>query len=284
MSGTVGAALQSAVGRLHAAGIDTARLDARLLLGEVLNLETADLVAHPERPLAAAEGERFHGLIERRCQHQPVSQLLARREFWGLSFRVTADTLTPRPETETLVEQALARIPDRTRALRLLDLGTGTGCLLLALLHELPQATGLAIDRSPAALAVAQVNAAALGLAARAEFRLGDWLDGLSERFDLIVSNPPYIGTSELEQLAAEVARHEPHLALDGGRDGLDCYRAIARGLGRCLRPDGRLLLEIGAGQADSVAAIFAAAGFACAGRHDDLAGLPRCLVLQWNS
>jgi release factor glutamine methyltransferase len=284
MSATVGKALQSAVGRLHAAGIDTARLDARLLLGEVLNLETADLVAHPERPLAAPESERFHDLIARRCRHQPVSQLLARREFWGLTFRVTADTLTPRPETETLVEQALARIPERTQALRILDLGTGTGCLLLALLHELPRATGLAIDRSAAALAVARVNAAALGLAARAEFRLGDWMNGLSERFDLIVSNPPYIATSEMEQLSAEVARHEPHLALHGGADGLDCYRAIARGLGRCLRPDGRLLLEIGAGQADSVVAIFAAAGFASAGRHDDLAGFARCLVLQWNS
>jgi release factor glutamine methyltransferase len=284
MTATVGTTLEAAVRRLHAAGIDSARLDARLLLGEVLRLATADLVARPERPLAAAEGERFDDLIERRCRRQPVAQVLGRREFWGLTFHVTADTLTPRPETETLVEQALARIRDRTQALRILDLGTGTGCLLLALLHELPRATGLAIDRSPAALAVAQANAAALGLAARTEFRLGDWLAGLAERFDLIVGNPPYIATSELAQLAAEVVQHEPHLALDGGRDGLDCYRTIARGLGRCLRPDGRLLLEIGADQADSVVEIFAAAGFAGVGRHDDLAGLPRCLVLQWNS
>jgi release factor glutamine methyltransferase len=283
MNATVGIALHSAVGRLHAAGIDTARLDARLLLGEVLNLGAADLVAHPERPLAATESERFQALIERRCLHQPVAQLLARREFWGLSFRVTADTLTPRPETETVIEAALAGIPDRRRALRILDLGTGTGCLLLALLHELPQASGVGVDRSDAALAVAQANAAALGLAARAEFRLGNWMDGLGERFDLIVSNPPYVATADMEHLPAEVARHDPRLALVGGRDGLDSYRAIAEGLSKCLAPDGRLLLETGAGQADSVIRIFAAAGLACTALRGDLAGLPRCLALQWN-
>jgi len=165
MTATVGTALEAAVRRLYAAGIDTARLDARLLLGDVLQLETADLVAHPERPLATLESERFRDLIERRCRHQPVSQLLARREFWGLAFRVTADTLIPRPETEVVVEQALAGIADRSQPIRILDLGTGTGCLLLTLLHELPQATGLGIDRSPGALAVARANAAALGLA-----------------------------------------------------------------------------------------------------------------------
>jgi release factor glutamine methyltransferase len=283
MTATVGTALQAAVGRLYAAGIDTARLDARLLLGDVLKLETAELVAHPERPLAAPESERFRDLIERRCRHQPVSQLLARREFWGLTFRVTADTLIPRPETETVVQAALAGIADRGRAIRILDLGTGTGCLLLTLLHELPQATGLAIDQSPAALAVARANAEALGLAERTEFRLGNWTDGLTDGFDLVVSNPPYITTPDMDELVPEVARHEPHLALHGGWDGLDCYRAIAGGLGGRLRPDGRLLLEIGAEQGDSVAAIFAAAGLACTARHNDLAGLPRCLVLQWN-
>jgi len=283
MTATVGTALQAAVGRLYAAGIDTARLDARLLLGDVLQLEPADLVAHPERPLAGPEGERFRELIERRCRHQPVSQLLARREFWGLTFRVTADTLIPRPETEVVVEQALAGIADRGQAVRILDLGTGTGCLLLTLLHELPQATGLAIDRSPGALAVARANAEALGLAGRAEFRLGNWTEGLTETFHLIVSNPPYISTTDMDRLVPEVARHEPHLALHGGRDGLDCYRAIAGGLAGVLRPDGRLLLEIGADQSDSVPAVFAAAGLACTARHNDLAGLPRCLVLQWN-
>jgi release factor glutamine methyltransferase len=283
VSATVGTALQAAVGRLYAAGIDTARLDARLLLGDVLRLETAELVAHPERPLAAPERERFRELIERRCRHQPVSQLLARREFWGLTFRVTADTLIPRPETETIVEQALAGIADRTQPIRILDLGTGTGCLMLTLLHELPKATGMAVDRSLGALAVARANAEDLGLAARAEFRHGNWTEGLTESFDLVVSNPPYITTPEMEQLAPEVARHEPHLALHGGWDGLDCYRAIARGLEGRLRPAGRLLLEIGATQGDSVVAIFAAAGLRCSARHADLAGLPRCLVLQWN-
>jgi release factor glutamine methyltransferase len=181
------------------------------------------------------------------------------------------------------VEQALAGIADRGQPIRILDLGTGTGCLLLTLLHELPRATGLAIDRSPGALAVARANAEALGLAGRAEFRLGNWAEGLSESFDLVVSNPPYISTPDMDRLVPEVARHEPHLALHGGWDGLDCYRAIAGGLAGILRPDGRLLLEIGADQGDSVPAVFAAAGFRCAARHNDLAGLPRCLVLQWN-
>src|SRR5262249_4790381 len=156
MTATVGTALQSAIGRLPPAGLDTANLDPRLLPRDVLQAETAELVAHPERPLADGESERFHDLIERRCRHQPVSQLLARREFWGLTFRVTADTLIPRPETETVVEAALAGIADRGQALRILDLGTGTGCLLLALLHELPQATGIGVDRSPGAVAVAR--------------------------------------------------------------------------------------------------------------------------------
>jgi len=283
MTATVGTTLEAAVRRLHAAGIDTARLDARLLLGDVLQVETSDLVAHPERALAPTETERFRGLVERRCRHQPVSQLLARREFWGLTFRVTADTLIPRPETEVVVEQALAGIPDRMQSLRILDLGTGTGCLLLTLLHELPKATGLAIDRSPGALAVARANAEALGVADRAEFHLGNWTEGLTESFDLVVSNPPYISTSDMERLVPEVARHEPHLALHGGQDGLDCYRAIAQGLAGRLRPNGRLLLEIGSDQGDSVPAVFTAAGFTCTAKHNDLAGLPRCLVLQWN-
>ena len=283
MTATVGSALEGAVRRLSAAGIDSARLDARLLLGDVLRLEMPDLVGHPERPLAEEERERFGDLIERRCRHQPVSQLLARREFWGLTFRVTADTLTPRPETETLIEAALAGIPDRGQPLRILDLGTGTGCLLLALLHELPMAIGLAIDRSPAALSVARANAEVLGLRERAEFRLGNWTEGVAESFDLIVSNPPYITTGEMRQLAPEVVQHEPRLALHGGDDGLDCYRAIAAGLPGRLRPDGRVLLEIGANQGDSVSAVFAAAGLHCDARRSDLAGLPRCLVLRWN-
>jgi release factor glutamine methyltransferase len=283
MSATVAAVLEEAMRRLRAAGIDSARLDARLLLGDVLVLDGPALIAHPERALAAAEEARFLELLERRCRREPVAQLLGRREFWGLCFRVTADTLDPRPDSETLVEAALARVADRTAPLRILDLGTGTGCLLLALLHELPQATGLGIDCSEAALAVAHANAAALGLADRAAFRRGDWTAGLTGSFDLVVSNPPYIPRAEIEALMPEVAQHEPRLALDGGIDGLDAYRAIAAGIAGFLRPQGHLLLEIGVGQSDSVTALFAAAGFRRAALRHDLSGRPRCLVLRWN-
>ncbi len=283
MTATVAAALQDATRRLRAAGIGSARLDARLLLGEVLDLEAPQLIAHPERPLTAVEGERFLGLLDRRCRRQPLSQLLGRREFWGLAFRVTADTLDPRPDSETVVEAALAGLADRSAPLRILDLGTGTGCLLLALLHELPWAVGIGIDRSEPALAVASANADDLGLADRATFRAGDWTDGLVGTFDLVVSNPPYIPSPAIGRLMPEVARHEPRLAIDGGADGLAAYRAIAAGIARLLHPDSRLVVEIGAGQNDSVAALFAAAGVGCTAVGRDLSGRPRCLVLRWN-
>jgi release factor glutamine methyltransferase len=283
MTTTVAMALQGAARRLQAAGIDSARLDARLLLGAVLNLEAPQLIAHPERALRATEEARFSDLLARRCLRQPLAQLLGRREFWGLAFRVTPDTLDPRPDSETVIEAALACVPDRSAALRILDLGTGTGCLLLSLLHELPQATGTGIDRSDAALAVAGANAAVLGLADRATFRQGNWTDGLDATFDLVVSNPPYIARADIDRLMPEVARHEPRLALDGGADGLDAYRAIAERLPGLLPPNAYLLVEVGDGQGDSVAAVFAAEGLACTARRSDLRGQTRCLTLQWN-
>jgi release factor glutamine methyltransferase len=283
MSTTVAMALQGAARRLHAAGIDSARLDARLLLGAVLGLEAPQLIAHPERTLTAAEDARFHELVDRRSARQPVAQLLGRREFWGLAFRVTPDTLDPRPDSETVIEAALACVADRAAPLRVLDLGTGTGCLLLALLHELPQATGVGIDRSDAALVIARTNAGDLGLADRVTFRQGNWTDGLESRFDIVVSNPPYIPSAEIDGLMPEVARHEPRPALDGGADGLEAYRAIAERMPGFLPPSSYLLLEVGDGQSDSVAAVFAAVGLACVARHSDLGGRIRCLTLRWN-
>jgi release factor glutamine methyltransferase len=283
MTTTIAEAMQGAARRLQAAGIDSARLDARLLLGAVLSVEAPQLIAHPDRALTAAEDARFRELVEQRSHRQPLAQLLGRREFWGLAFRVTPDTLDPRPDSETVIEAALACVADRSAPLRILDLGTGTGCLLLALLHELLQATGTAIDRSDAALAVARANAADLGLADRAVFRQGDWTDGLSAAFDLVVSNPPYIPLAEIDGLMPEVARHEPRLALDGGADGLAAYRAIAKGMAGLLLPDAYLLVEVGDGQGDSVASVFAAAGLACTARRSDLGGQVRCLTLQWN-
>jgi release factor glutamine methyltransferase len=278
---TVGAALQGAAGRLLAAGIGTARLDARLLLGEVLKLDAPELIAHPDRPLTAAAQARFLDLLERRCLRQPLSQLLGRREFWGLSFRVTTDTLDPRPDSEAVVEAALVGVGDRAVPLDILDLGTGTGCLLLALLHELPRATGVGIDRSEPALAVARANAADLRLADRASFRQGHWGAGLTGGFDLVVANPPYVPGAEIDQLMPEVSRHEPRLALDGGPDGLAAYRAIAGQISGLLRPQARLVVEIGAGQRDSVAAVFAAGGLVCTAMHRDLSKRPRALVFQ---
>jgi release factor glutamine methyltransferase len=283
MTATVAAALHDATRRLRIAGIDGARLDARLLLGHVLDLEAPRLIADPDRPLTAAARARLTELLDRRCRRQPLAQILGRREFWGLAFRVTADTLDPRPDSETVVEAALGAVADRSAALRILDLGTGTGCLLLALLHELRRATGIGTDRSESALAVARANAVDLGLADRATFRTGDWTDGLAGTFDLVVSNPPYIPSAAIDRLMPEVARHEPRLAIDGGADGLAAYRAIAAGIAASLRPQSRLIVEIGAGQKEPVAALFAAAGLACTAVRNDLSGQPRCLILQWN-
>ena len=198
-----------------------------------------------------------------------MAQILGEREFWGRAFRVTPDVLDPRPETETLVEAALGGPP----AGRLLDLGTGSGCLLVTLLAEWPEATGVGVDVSPAALAVARENAERHGVEERATFHRGDWCAGLEGRFDLIVSNPPYIADDELAQLAPEVREHEPRLALAGGPDGLDAYRRLAPELPRLLSPGGRVLLEVGAGQAAAVVTILDEAGLAVGGIRCDLGG-----------
>lgn len=276
---TVGQALHGAADRLGRVGIDTALLDARLLLAEVVGMPPMALWAKPERELNPAEAARFDAMVERRAAREPVSHLLGRRGFWTLDLHVTADTLDPRPDTETLVEAVLARVPDKARPLRLLDFGTGTGCILLALLSELRHAGGLGVDKSPAALAVARANAASCGLAGRVDFRLGDWGAGLEERFDVITANPPYIPDGAIDGLEPEVARFEPRLALAGGPDGLDCYRALAPDLARLLVPGGLAALEVGMGQAGEVAAILAAAGLRIEAVRRDLAGVERCVL-----
>jgi len=283
MTASIGAALRDATQKLRQADIDGARLEARLLLGEVLHVDAAQLIAYPERTLSSMEGARFRQLVEERSQRRPLSHLLGRREFWGLSLQVTKDTLDPRADSETLVEAALSCIGDRARPLRILDLGTGTGCLLLALLSELPRATGVAVDCSRPALAVARANAAALGLLDRAAFICDSWGEGIAERFDLVISNPPYIRSDAIDGLMPEVARYEPRLALDGGADGLAGYRQIAAGMGHLLRADGWLVVEVGAGQSDSAAALFAPAGLCLVRIGHDLAGTDRALVMQWN-
>jgi release factor glutamine methyltransferase len=209
-----------------------------------------------------------------------MAYILGEREFWSLPLFVGPGVLVPRPETETLVEAALEAFPDRTAPLRILDLGTGSGCLLLALLREYPNASGVGVDRSAEALAHATLNARRHGLADRALLVRGDWGRGLAESFELIVANPPYVASGELAELAPEVARYEPRAALDGGADGLDAYRAILPDLPRLLAPAGVACLEIGAGQATALAALAEVGGFRVAVRPD-LAGIPRCLVLR---
>ncbi|CDL00961.1 putative protein methyltransferase hemK modifies release factors RF-1 and RF-2 [Magnetospirillum gryphiswaldense MSR-1 v2] len=270
---SAGDLLRALTVRFQAAGIQSARLDARLLVAEALGVEPLRLVTHPEMVLTAQQQTAIEGMAARREDRQPISHILGRRGFWTLDLRVTPDTLDPRPDTETLVQGVLDRVADRHAALRIVDFGTGSGCILLALLAELPNAHGLGIDQSAAALAVAAENAERNGLAGRAEFRHGDWGLGLDGPFDIIVSNPPYIPEADIAGLEPEVARHEPRSALVGGADGLDCYRALAPDIARLLAVGGITGLEVGAGQAGDVAALLKAAGLRDLCVADDLAG-----------
>lgn len=266
-------------------GLDSPETDARVLLGHALGLDRSALTASSDRPLSAPEAAAVAAVAARRLSHEPVAHIVGHREFWSLDLRVTPDTLVPRPETETIVEAALEAIDctgPRTRPLRIVDLGTGTGALLLALLSELPQAFGIATDLSPKALAVARDNATRHGLDRRAGFVLGDFGTALAGPFDLVVSNPPYISSEEILDLAPEVKDHDPLLALDGGPDGLDAYRALARDAGRLLAPSGALVVELGAGQAADVAALLAGAGlYVETPARPDLAGIPRAITAR---
>lgn len=280
-NGSVGSILAAAAARLEAAGVDAARLDARLLLAAALGETVERVVAWPERRLDSHEAEVFSTLIERRAAREPLSQILGRREFWSLDFITTRDTLTPRPDSEAIIEAALRLFPDRTARLRILDLGTGTGCLLLALLSEFSGATGVATDLSPAAAAVAAQNAALHGLTDRASVLVGEWDDAVTGAFDLVVANPPYIATAELERLDPEVAAFEPRIALDGGFDGLAVYRVLAPRFARRLAPAGFAVLEVGAGQATGVEKICVESGLTVHGRQLDLAGRERCVLIR---
>lgn len=278
---TVVQAIDAVAASLRAAGLQDVRHEARLMLAAVLGCGQEAIVGRPERDLAPPEQERLAALVDRRVKREPLSRIFGMREFWSLPFRVTAATLDPRPDSETLVEAALDLLPDRGAELAILDLGTGTGCLLLALLSELPRARGLGIDCDPDTLAVAAFNARALGLAARAAFAQGDWARGRAGAYHLIVSNPPYVATGELASLPIEVSGFDPPLALDGGDDGLDCFRALAPEAARLLTPDGHLILETGDGQSAAVDGILKNAGLLPCGWRNDLAGRPRCVVAR---
>lgn len=275
---TVEAALREAARGLGAAGVEGARRDARILLAHVIGCEPGRLLGLGDRPLEPAEQDRFARAVERRACREPVSRILGRRGFWRHEFLVGPETLDPRPDTETVVEVALEALPDPAAPYRVLDLGTGTGCILLSILAERPRATGLGIDIAPGAVAVARENARRLGLEDRVEIRQGNWADGLSEGFDAIVSNPPYIPHAEIPSLAPEVVRYDPLGALDGGADGLYPYRVIAKDAPRLLRSGGSLIVEVGAGQAADVAALFRTTGLRDISAHRDLAGVARCV------
>ncbi len=278
---TIGEALAEATKRLAEAGIERPQAEARILLEAASGRGRGQIIAFPEHALSPDQWDRFDAQVARRCAREPISRILGKREFWSLNFAVGPATLDPRPDSETLVAAVLARMPDRNAEIDLIDLGTGTGCLLLALLSELPQAKGVGIDISAEARDAAAANAAALGLAARADFRLGDWMRDISAQFDVIVSNPPYIESNFIDGLAPEVARYDPRRALDGGADGLSAYRALIPQAAGRLKRGGLLALEIGAGQGPAVRALAADAGLRDLGGVEDLAGIERCLLFS---
>ncbi|WP_246148387.1 peptide chain release factor N(5)-glutamine methyltransferase [Skermanella pratensis] len=268
--------MRHAEGLLREAGIDTPDLDARLLTGAALGMTREHMLIHATARLNQPQVGRVLGFVARRVAREPVSRILGRREFWSLDFTLSPATLDPRPDSETLVEAALAGVADRQAPLSVLDLGTGTGCLLLAVLSELPKATGLGIDRSGEAVETAAANARRLGLGQRARFAAGNWASGIEDRFDLVISNPPYIPDGDIEALAPEVTRFDPPAALAGGPDGLDAYRIIAAQLPGVLKPGGRVIFEVGFGQSADVSALLEAAGFGRIGFRNDLGGVER--------
>ena len=280
---TVAGARREWTVRLRAGGIESPELDARLLVGHALALDHAELAAASDRVLSAEEEGVIAALARRRLAHEPVARIVGTKEFWSLAFRIDDSTLVPRPETEAIVAATLAAIDargPRTQPLRIADLGTGSGAILLALLTELPEAFGVGTDLDPAALALARGNARRNGLT-RAAYVACDMAAALRGPFDLIVCNPPYIASGDIATLPPEVRLFDPRGALDGGPDGLDCYRAIAAAAPALLAPDGALVVELGAGQAEPVAALFAAAGLAPAPPRADLNDVPRALVTR---
>lgn len=309
MSPTLLSVVQQTADILSRAGIDSAALDARLLIAHALGISRAEMLTQGERLLSADEAQRIGALIARRAAYEPVSRILGAREFWSLPFGLNEATLDPRPDSETLVEMALgmagsissgrseglrqAPLPDPPHGgegtaaglpMRILDLGTGSGCLLLSLLHELPDACGIGIDIAPRAVEQAQVNAERLGLAERASFSVANWNHAsLAEllhdaEFDLIVSNPPYIPRSDLAGLMPDVRDYDPRAALDGGEDGLDPYRLLIPQLPALLAPNGCAVFEVGTGQAQTVADIFRQAGFRDVSIRRDFGGIDRCV------
>jgi release factor glutamine methyltransferase len=278
VSGTVSALRRAIAGKLAAVS-DSAALDARMLVAHAMGISPDAVLFRDEEEAGGAAALRAMNLAERRMRGEPVARIVGEKEFYGLIFGLSPATLVPRPDTETLVD-AVLDVVDRDAAVAILDLGTGSGAILLALLSQLPNAVGVGVDASADALATASDNAQRLGLEARAAFAVGDWAKGLTTEFAVVVSNPPYIAHDEIATLAVDVRDYDPHMALDGGGDGLDAYRAILSDLDRVLADGGAAFLEIGFGQAKDVAVLAAREGFATTFRRD-LTGIERAAILS---
>ena len=281
MRETLGLLLGEVASMLSRAGYAEPRRAARRLVASTLDLTPAELLGHSEQVLDEQQTGRVRLVLDRMAAREPLSRILGRREFWGLEFSLSDDTLDPRPETETVVAAVLRQGLDREAPLHLLDLGTGTGCILLALLSEFPAASGFGVDIALGAAKAARGNAAALGFAERANFVVGHWGTAVSGRFDVIASNPPYIAAAGLADLPREVALYDPRLALDGGPDGIGAYRSLIIDLPGLLKPGGVFACEVGFGQAPTVMAILQAGGLAIEGCERDLAGVARCVVAR---
>jgi release factor glutamine methyltransferase len=280
---TIDAARRALTARFKAADIDSAELDARTLVGAALDLDLSGLIASASRTIPASEAARLEEYAQRRLAGEPVARIIGTKEFWGLPIKLSAATLVPRPDTETVVEQALDILRAdgaQNRALRIADLGTGSGAILLALLSELPHAQGVGTDISADALDTAASNAAKLNLADRASFIRCDYATGLSGTFDLIVSNPPYIRSADIADLATEVRDHDPALGLDGGPDGLSAYHALIPQSGALLALGGVLVVEAGQGQSGAIETLMKGAGLTVdGGPKTDLAGIFRAIT-----
>ncbi|MCL2505914.1 MAG: peptide chain release factor N(5)-glutamine methyltransferase [Alphaproteobacteria bacterium] len=278
---TVSEIIEQAKYLLQESEIEKPSLTAKLLVCHALGLDRLDLLANPLRTVTEEEKQKILELASERSKGKPLSRIKGHREFWGLEFKINEATLDPRPDTETLIETVLTEIENKNDEKKILDLGTGSGCILLTLLHELPNSKGLGIDKSEKAVSQAQENAKLLGLENRAEFITGNWFDNIDETFDIIVSNPPYIKSEEIKILQKEVKEYDPILALDGGEDGLCMYREIIPNIKPHLSLNGIAVLEIGNGQAEEIKELLKENGIENARIIKDLSGLDRCVLMR---
>jgi release factor glutamine methyltransferase len=282
---TVGEGVAAVRAMLRDGGIDSWAVEGRLLTADAAGVSGQDIFANPNRPLDAPARHRLSSLILRRLAREPVAYILGRKEFWSLSFRVGPGTIIPRPDTEALISAIVDRFPVGSQVPRVLDLGTGTGCILLSILHEIPGTHGIGVDISEAALELARANAADLGLVSQASFVRGDWVESINGPFDVIVANPPYIPSGEIETLMPDVQRYEPRTALDGGEDGLDAYRRILDGIRDRLAHENTLIaVETSPQLVKRVADLYQSAGYQAITVENDLAGRARCVIAAYGN